>query len=69
MEVDIPLDPGGVGSLLLTKSASKNEVQIGEFVLYTLQLSNPAGGPPLTGLTLDAISCPPASATKAGPSR
>lgn len=52
VEVDIPLDPAGTGNLLLTKSPSKNEVQIGEFVLYTLQLSNPAGGPPMSGVSL-----------------
>jgi uncharacterized repeat protein (TIGR01451 family) len=53
VEVDIPLDPAGAGNLLLTKAASKTQVEVGEFILYTLQLSNPVGGLPATAVALD----------------
>lgn len=39
LNVDIPADPGGSG-LVLSKTASKDKVSIGEFVRYNLALTN-----------------------------
>ncbi|MDH3212430.1 MAG: hypothetical protein OEM05_08075, partial [Myxococcales bacterium] len=58
LEVDIPLDPVAGGGLLLTKTANKAAVQIGEFVQYALTLSNGATAASTGPLTLRDVLPP-----------
>jgi uncharacterized repeat protein (TIGR01451 family) len=40
VEIDIPLDPGPVGEVAIVKSAGKSVAAIGDFVPYTLAVTN-----------------------------
>jgi len=40
IEIDIPLDPGPLGEIAITKSAGKSVAAIGDFVPYTLAIAN-----------------------------
>jgi uncharacterized repeat protein (TIGR01451 family) len=50
LRIDIPADSVEVGGLLIEKSASRKTAEIGDFVDYTVEIKNTAGGP-LDGVT------------------
>jgi uncharacterized repeat protein (TIGR01451 family) len=57
LQIDIPVDSASAGASL-RKSASKSDVDIGEFVQYTLSLSVPPGGPAMDDASLTDVLPP-----------
>ncbi|MBS0464794.1 MAG: DUF11 domain-containing protein, partial [Proteobacteria bacterium] len=49
IRIDVPLDPGATGGLIVQKTASKTVVEVGDFLDYTITVSNHSG------LSLDEV--------------
>lgn len=43
IRIDVPLDPGATGGLIVQKTASKTVVEVGDFLDYTVTVSNHSG--------------------------
>ena len=43
IRIDVPVDPGATGNLVVQKTASKTAAEVGDFVDYTLTASNNSG--------------------------
>ena len=52
VQIDVPIDAGAGGGLLLTKAAGKTQIQVGEHLQYSLRLSNDVTAPATGALTL-----------------
>ncbi len=52
VQIDVPLDAASGGGLLLTKAVSKTQIQVGEYLQYSLRLSNDLTAPPTGALVV-----------------
>jgi uncharacterized repeat protein (TIGR01451 family) len=67
LEIDLPIDPPASAGVQITKSAGKATVAVGEFVPYTLSITN-AGTGPIAALHI-ADRLPPGFRYQAGSAR